>query len=174
MIIADAQSADIGLVGLTVADRQASSRKPPQADWRENLKALYYCSFCYTEPRVIRRNQPHFHVVVVERPAHRRIVPRDTLSKFEKLASEWRESTKYLSSVTSIAMDPSYQQIIGMGDDVVPLLLRELRNQEEPDYWFWALRAITGADPVPAADKGNVCAMADAWTKWGKSRGYLR
>ena len=54
-------------------------------------------------------------------------------------------------------MSPSYQRIIGLGSAVVPLLLRELERQ--PDHWFWALKAITGADPVPAASRGKLHEM---------------
>lgn len=44
-----------------------------------------------------------------------------------------------------MAMHPAYQRIIGLGPEVAPLLLRELERQ--PDHWFWALKALTGADP---------------------------
>jgi hypothetical protein len=69
-----------------------------------------------------------------------------------------------------MAMCPSYQRIIGMGPTVTPLLLREL--ERDPDYWFWALKAITGTDPVPAASRGKVREMARYWLDWGKGRGY--
>lgn len=52
-----------------------------------------------------------------------------------------------------------------MGEGAVPLLLAELRR--EPDDWFWALHAITGANPVPAASRGDLRAMTEAWLQWG-------
>ena len=67
-------------------------------------------------------------------------------------------------------MHPAYQEIIGMGERAVPLLLAELRR--EPDDWFWALHAITGANPVPAASRGNARTMAEAWLRWGAENGY--
>jgi hypothetical protein len=70
-----------------------------------------------------------------------------------------------------MAMHPAYQQIIGMGREVVPLILREL--EREPDHWFWALKAITGEDPVPEQHRGRVRAMADAWIRWGREHGLL-
>ena len=51
-----------------------------------------------------------------------------------------------------------------------PLILAELNH--EPDDWFWALHAITGASPVPAEIRGNVRQMTDAWLQWGVSQGY--
>lgn len=91
--------------------------------------------------------------------------------EFHELVKEWREGTQFTSSLTEIILHPAYQRIIGMGPKVVPLILREL--QQEPAHWFWALRALTGADPVNPKDAGRVRKMAEAWLNWGKQRDYL-
>lgn len=91
--------------------------------------------------------------------------------RFSRLAKEWKEATIFTSSVTRIATDPAYQQIIGMGADAVPLILEELAR--ETDHWFWALHAITGVDPTAAEDAGNVESMAASWLNWGRGQGYL-
>ena len=91
---------------------------------------------------------------------------------FADLAETWRRETAVISSSTEIAMHPAYQQIIGMGWAVVPLILQELRR--EPDHWFWALEAITGEDHVPPEAAGKVRAMAQAWVDWGIRRGLLK
>ena len=66
-----------------------------------------------------------------------------------------------------MAMHPAYQQIIGMGTPALPLIFQEL--QREPDHWFWALGAITGENPVPEEDAGDLDAMTDAWLSWGST-----
>jgi hypothetical protein len=76
-----------------------------------------------------------------------------------------------MSNTAQMAMLPSYQQIIGMGDPAVPLLLEELRR--EPDHWFWALEAITLENPVPRDAAGKVRLMAQAWVEWGIREGYI-
>lgn len=86
--------------------------------------------------------------------------------KFQELAQRWRSETAHLSSVTKQVMHPSYQRIIGLGPAVLPILLQELRR--ESGYWFWALNAITGEDPVRPEDLGNVPRMTEAWLNWGK------
>ena len=91
--------------------------------------------------------------------------------RFKELAGEWRRDTRFMSSTTDIALHPAYQQIIGMGKEAIPLILREL--DREPDHWFWALWAISGEDPVPKEDRGRVHRMAEAWITWGKQRDYL-
>lgn len=90
--------------------------------------------------------------------------------RFQDLRRQWKEETLFSSSITEIATHPAYQQIIGMGRDALPLIFQELRR--EPDHWFWALKAITGEDPVPAADRGKLPRMAAAWLTWAGDHGY--
>ncbi len=92
-------------------------------------------------------------------------------ARFEALAAQWRKDTAHLSSVAQLAMHPAYQRIIGLGERALPFLFQDLNR--EPSHWFWALRAITGANPVPESAKGNVAAMTAAWLDWGSSRGYV-
>jgi hypothetical protein len=91
--------------------------------------------------------------------------------RFQGLASVWRVETAYVSSSSDLVAHPAFQEIVGMGAAVVPLLLRELEDRS-PGHWHRALRQITGADPVPPADRGNIDKAADAWLRWGKEQGY--
>jgi hypothetical protein len=88
--------------------------------------------------------------------------------KFDRLKFKWQEETAFLSSITDIAMHPAYQQIIGLGEDVLPFIMNELSSK--PNHWFWALKAITGVDPVPHEKRGNIEAMTDEWIKWWNNR----
>ncbi|HEY9801743.1 MAG TPA: DUF433 domain-containing protein [Leptolyngbyaceae cyanobacterium] len=91
-------------------------------------------------------------------------------STFMKLAKQWREETRGLSSINQMCMHPAYQQIIGMGEAVIPLLLREIANKS--GRWFWALKSIAREDPVPFDFRGNTKEMTKAWLEWGRQRGY--
>jgi len=91
--------------------------------------------------------------------------------RFRDLVREWKEATIFTSSGTDMAMHPAYQQIIGMGMEAIPLILAELQREE--DHWFWALKSITGADPVVLADRGNLPKMTDAWLHWARTNGWL-
>jgi CheY-like chemotaxis protein len=84
--------------------------------------------------------------------------------RFRLLAVRWRMETRYLSSITESVIHPSYQAIVGMGQAAIPFIIASLRDK--PDWWFWALKAITGDDPVPAVARGNLQAMTDAWLEW--------
>jgi hypothetical protein len=48
-------------------------------------------------------------------------------ARFERLASEWKSQSRFLSNTAQMAMLTPYQQIIGMGMPAVPLLLEELQ-----------------------------------------------
>lgn len=93
-------------------------------------------------------------------------------AKFRRLADWWRRDTFDLSSTTKMFAHKAYQRIIGMGEPVVPLILRDLQKTE--DHWFNALNAITEEDPVAPEDAGDLERMTQAWLRWGQSRGYLR
>lgn len=91
--------------------------------------------------------------------------------RFRILTERWRQERGIASSVTKMAMCPSYQRIIGMGGRAVPLILREMENEgNDPDHWFWALEMITGADPVPIEAYGDTVQMAQAWRLWAEGR----
>jgi len=79
-------------------------------------------------------------------------------TRFQRLAAEWREQAGPLSSSTDRAMLPAYQAIIGMGETALPFILDEMRQRG--GLWFWALRAITGENPVPPEHRGNIEAMS--------------
>jgi hypothetical protein len=96
-------------------------------------------------------------------------------SKFQSLVKQWRLERGATSSITVMSGLTSYQKIIGMGDDAVPMILSQLKSEgDEPDQWFWALKMITDLDPVRPEDRGNFVAMAQAWLAWGESEEYAR
>ena len=97
--------------------------------------------------------------------------PREPLEeRFRRLAAAWHSETAYLSSMTEASSHPAYQEIIRLGPEVVPLLLRDLEAHHT--HWFAALRAITGAEPIPPQAAGNIPRMTEAWLNWAKANGY--
>jgi predicted DNA-binding antitoxin AbrB/MazE fold protein len=90
--------------------------------------------------------------------------------RFEALARRWKAETRRMATVREMVRHPAYQEIIGMGDAAVAMLLREL--ERTPDHWFAALREITASNPVPDEDRGDVRRMAECWIRWGRENGY--
>lgn len=94
--------------------------------------------------------------------------------EFNELVSAWKNKSVLLSSVSSMILLPEYQRIVGMGEPAIPLLIGQLRVEgNDPDLWFWALTSITGENPVPEEDRGNLPRMSKAWMEWATDRGYV-
>src|SRR5690348_6266652 len=91
--------------------------------------------------------------------------------RFCEQADKWDVETRHLSSPTQKIAHQSHQAILGMGPDVVPLLLRDLvQNRRE---WFWALSYLTQENPIRREDAGKMDRMIAAWVNWGRQRGLL-
>ena len=99
------------------------------------------------------------------------VKPKNTRDTFEELFQKWQSETALLSSATAIVSNSYYQQIIGMGEVVIPFILIKL--QENPQHLFFALFQITGENPVPYIHAGNLNKMTSDWLSWGYTKGYL-
>jgi hypothetical protein len=94
-----------------------------------------------------------------------------TEKQFNELAYKWKKETAAYSNTLHITRNDSYLDIIGMGSDVVPLILRDL--QKTPDHWFVALKAITKENPVPKEHFGNIKKMREHWLEWGRKKNLI-
>src|SRR5687767_12833397 len=88
-------------------------------------------------------------VVTPQRPQNS-LVSRE-FARHERI---WRLETQHMSSPTDRYVHKSYARIIGLGQPAVPLILRSM--QRTPGDWFYALRAITGENPVTNSIAGNI------------------
>ena len=93
----------------------------------------------------------------------------DVKQQFYRLADEWSRETMHVSSASDMINDKRYQEIIGLGWDVVPYLLTDL--QQNKRFWFPALAAITGVRPFDPSDTNSPRRMTEAWVRWGKRKG---
>lgn len=92
--------------------------------------------------------------------------------EFQDYAAAWKRDTGHLSVEGEIASHEAYQSIIGMGERVIPLILKDL--MQEPHHWFAALDELTGESPaLLEEDRGSIEALSDAWVEWGKAKGYI-
>ena len=91
--------------------------------------------------------------------------------RFLELAQRWRNEVRTVSSTTDRVLHSAYQDIIGMGKAVLPLIFRELESGG--GHWFWALRHITHENPASPQDAGNIQKLTEAWLQWGREHHYL-
>ena len=91
--------------------------------------------------------------------------------RFQELADRWQEETVFLSNSGRKNAHPAHQEIVSMGEPVVPLILERMRSRG--GHWFEALQQITGARPVPPESRGQIKEMTQAWLDWGERNGYV-
>ena len=91
--------------------------------------------------------------------------------QFLKLAEKWKKETGFHSSILHITRNDNYLEIIGMGKDVVPFILKDLKKA--PYQWFVALKAITKENPILPEHFGSVKRMRQDWLEWGKRKNLI-
>ncbi len=95
--------------------------------------------------------------------------------RFREQADKWARETQHLSSPTQRIMHPSYQAILGMGQDhkqeIIRFLLLDLKQHRRA--WFWALSYLAQDNPISQKDAGKMDKMIKAWVDWGKKKGLL-
>jgi hypothetical protein len=107
--------------------------------------------------------------IPVEQPTDK-LATESVEEHFRRLEATWMTEVGHHSSTSKLVNHPAFQEIIRLGQAVVPLLLRDM--EDKPRLWVWALPEITGADPVPVPDRGNIAKMSEAWLRWGRANGY--
>ena len=120
--------------------------------------------------RELLNNEPHVRGLGYNQYADAEDIEPAPRERFEELADQWEEETFFLSRSDHAIAHPVHQEIIDLGQPVVPLILERMRSRG--GHWFEALQQITGEDPVSPADYGNIAAMQNSWLQWGEDLGY--
>lgn len=94
----------------------------------------------------------------------------DVATRFESLARKWQQETGHLSSLSKKLQHPAYQEMVGLGSEVVPLLLSELA--QSPGFWFIALEEITGVH-LSGGKSVGVEELRQRWLEWGRVEGLI-
>jgi len=92
-------------------------------------------------------------------------------SVFQGLLKHWKGGTSAMSSTETMKQHPAYTAIISWGERAIPLLLSEMENNAT--RLMPALRQLTGENPIPPEDRGNVAQMREHWLRWGREHGYI-
>ena len=83
---------------------------------------------------------------------------------FNAYKNLWQSETAMDASPKKISEHSAYQSIIKMGWYAIPFIIEELKDNLQ--HWFYALRAITGEDPVKKEHQGYMQKMAQDWINW--------
>jgi hypothetical protein len=88
-------------------------------------------------------------------------------AKFYALANEWREYN--LGRSTTEYCHAAYMQIIGMGKEIVPFLIEQVKAGDGD--WLVALKYITGAKVTTPDMRGDFARIREAWLGWAQDYG---
>lgn len=99
-------------------------------------------------------------------------------STFNALADKWERETAYYSLIGNMVQHYSYQLILNMGNEAIPLILR--RIERNGGLWYHALETITGTkSPAGISELKterwhaiDITEVNSAWLQWGKEQGY--
>lgn len=98
-------------------------------------------------------------------------VTPELVREFRTNVDTWLQETRYLSDPVKKFMHPAHLRIIGMGRDILPLILRELEKRS--GHWLIALEAISPINPVNPVDKTDFDLTTEAWLRWGREEGFI-
>jgi hypothetical protein len=93
--------------------------------------------------------------------------------RVRRLLTMWRDQTGFLSSTSARISHPAYQELIGLGTAALPFIFRDM-EQTLDGHLSSALVAITGAQPVPSEEGGQIPKVAQQWLAWARRNGHLR
>ncbi len=91
--------------------------------------------------------------------------------KFQLLAKNWKDESRFFSFAKQSTQLPSYEAIIEMGDSALPFIFKEMAH--EPNHWFVALKKIVGENPISPEHVGNIQLMTNDWLQWAKTKNYI-
>lgn len=90
--------------------------------------------------------------------------------KFNQLKDQWLENTKFSSNSNLIVSDPNYLEIISMGTEAIPFILKDWETSD--NHWFVALRKITDVDliSIHSRNSGKIRKMKQDWITYLNSK----
>jgi hypothetical protein len=119
------------------------------------------------EASFVRSNIDACHVLFVGQSIFVQELYKQQLKKrFDFYNSIWQSETIFSSSVSEITNNSAYRSIIGLGQEVLPFIFDDLKNND--NHWFYALEALTGQNPIKEKHRGFIPLMKKDWIEWGK------
>lgn len=103
----------------------------------------------------------------------RSIYSKSLRANFEAKTREWFEDTQWQSSIASMCAHHQFNNLVGMGEPILPLILEKMAAGDLHVHWFPLLKTISREDPVPLHARGFITEMANSWLSWGKQKNLI-
>jgi len=139
----------------------------------ENIKTLEQIRLNFVYPQAMSSSNKEFEVKWTI--AVSQIENIDIKKEFQHLVKKWINETIASSSPLEKIANDNYLEIIKLGgahrEVVLQLIFQELNKKS--DFWFKALKHISGENPVKPEEFSSYKLVKQAWLNWGKEKGYL-
>lgn len=86
--------------------------------------------------------------------------------KFDLYSGIWKTETMFSSNSSEITNNSDYRSIIGLGKDIIPFIIEDLKQSE--NHWFNALELLTGENPIKSEHRGIINLMKSDWLNWAE------
>lgn len=86
--------------------------------------------------------------------------------KFDLYSGIWKTETMFSSNSSEITNNSAYRSIIGLGKDIIPFIIEDLKQSE--NHWFSALELLTGENPIKSEHRGIINLMKSDWLNWAE------
>lgn len=86
--------------------------------------------------------------------------------KFDLYSGIWKTETMFSSNSSEITNNSAYRSIIGLGKDIIPFIIQDLKQSE--NHWFYALELLTGENPIKNEHRGIINLMKSDWLNWAE------
>ncbi|GDX46198.1 hypothetical protein LBMAG24_15260 [Bacteroidota bacterium] len=86
--------------------------------------------------------------------------------KFDLYSGIWKTETMFSSNSSEITNNSAYRCIIGLGKDIIPFIIEDLKQSE--NHWFNALELLTGENPIKSEHRGIINLMKSDWLNWAE------
>jgi len=119
------------------------------------------------EAQFIRQNIQTAHDLFMGQSVFIQEMYKKQLStKFDLYSGIWKTETMFSSNISEITNNSAYRSIIGLGKDIIPFIIEDLKQSE--NHWFYALELLTGENPIKSEHRGIINLMKSDWLNWAK------
>lgn len=125
--------------------------------------ALAKTELLFSESKVIKDNYFNIAKATIVAQHELNIISAEFQKiKFEEYYNKWNINTMFYSNPKMIIEDENFQNILNMGEQVIPLIIQKIKT--EPSQLVWALNIIT----KKKISKNSITTIEDACKLWVK------
>lgn len=92
--------------------------------------------------------------------------------QFNELSIKWKNETGVFSTTVDKIND-TYLDIIALGKEIIPFILKDMQKQDGSSHWHTALKALSKENPINREDLGRNKRIKEVWLAWGRKKNLI-